>query len=144
MQTQILLSTQAGAVIKPQDAGDNWEPGENDEKKSYGVVVQSAKTRFEGGLTPVSSRIFAIGGMELLNVSFLTSPQVNNAQFIMNVFNVSCDKEEGITLTPKSYQSTTYEITEAQKTTLVVIFIVILPLALIVAGIIIWARRIHK
>lgn len=144
MQTQILLSTQAGAVIKPQDAGDNWEPGENDEKKSYGVVVQSAKTRFEGGITPVSSRIFAIGGMELLNVSFLTSPQVNNAQFIMNVFNVSCDKEEGITLTPKSYQSTTYEITEAQKTTLVVIFIVILPLALIIAGIIIWARRIHK
>lgn len=82
--------------------------------------------------------------MELLNVSFLTSPQANNAQFIMNIFNVSCNKEEGITLTPKSYGTTTYEITEAQKTTLVVIFVAILPLALIIAGIIIWARRIHK
>ena len=144
MQTQILLSTHAGAVIRPQDAGDNWAPGEDDARKSYGVVVQSAKTRFEGGNIPVSSRIVTLGGMELLNASFLASPQVNNAQFIMNIFNVSCDKEEGITLTPKSYQTTTYEINQAQKTTLVVIFIVILPLALIIAGIIIWARRIHK
>lgn len=144
MQTQILLSTYAGTVIKPQDAGDNWAPGEDDVKRSYGVVVQSVKTRFEDDKYPVSSRIVTLGGMELLNVSFLTAPQANNAQFIMNIFNVSCNKEEGITLTPKSYQSTTYEITQAQKMTLVVIFIAILPLALVIAGIIIWARRIHK
>jgi hypothetical protein len=144
MQTQVILSTNAGAVIKPHDAGDNWEPDKDDVRKSYGVIVQSAKTRFEGGNTPVSSRIVALGGMEFLNVSFLTSAAVNNAQLTMNIFNVSCDKEEGITLTPKSYQSTTYQITEQQKTTLVVIFVAILPLALIVAGVIIWARRIHK
>lgn len=144
MQTQILLSTYGGAVIKPQDAGDNWEPGEDDAKKAYGVIVQSTKTRFENGNIPWTSRIITLGGMEMLNVSFLTSPQANNAQFIMNIFNVSCDKEEGITLTPKSYGTTTYEITQAQKTTLVVIFVAILPLALIIAGVIIWARRIHK
>ena len=143
MQTQILLSTYSGAVIKPHDAGDNWEPGENDEKKSYGVIVQSTKTRFESNL-PITSRIITLGGMEMLNVSFLTSPQANNAQFIMNIFNVSCDKEEGITLTPKSYETTTYQITESQKMTLVVIFVAVLPLALIIAGVIIWARRIHK
>ncbi|MBE6881061.1 MAG: ABC transporter [Ruminococcaceae bacterium] len=144
MQTQILLSTYGGAVIRPHDAGDNWEPGENDVKKSYGVIVQSTKTRFENGTIPCTSRIITLGGMEMLNVSFLTSPQANNAQFIMNIFNVSCNKEEGITLTPKGYGTTTYEITEAQKTTLVIIFVAILPLALIIAGVIIWARRIHK
>lgn len=144
METQVLLSTYDGAVIKPQNAGDNWQPGDDVEKKSYAAAVQSVKTRFENGNEPVSSRIIALGGMELLNTSFLTSAQTNNAQFIMNVFNVSCNKEEGITLTPKSYKATTYEITEAQKNTLVVIFVVILPLTLIVAGIVIWARRIHK
>ena len=53
--------------------------------------------------------------MEFLNTSFLQTASVNNSQLIMNIFNVSCNKEEGITLTPKSYNTSTFEITDAQK-----------------------------
>ena len=82
--------------------------------------------------------------MEFMSTMFLSTSAASNAELVMNVFNVSCDKEEGITLTPKSYASSTFEITDAQKNTLVVIFVIILPIALIAAGIIIWARRIHR
>ena len=143
MTTQVLLSTYDGAVIKPQNAGDNWEPDANAEKKSYGAVVQSYKMRFEG-TEPYTSRIVAVGGMELLSSTFLSAAQANNAQFIMNIFNVSCDKEAGITLTPKSYSSSTFEITEAQKNALVIAFVVVLPILLIITGIVVWIRRIHK
>ncbi len=143
MQTQTLLCTYNGAVVKPQDAGDNWEPAADDKKMDYNAVVQSVKTRFEG-TEAISSRIVVFGGTDFLNGVFLTAPQANNAQFVLNVFNVSCDKEVGITLTPKSYASTTYEITEAQKSTLATVFIGILPISLLVVGIIVWLRRIHK
>ncbi len=143
MQTQTLICTYNGAVIKPQDAGDNWEPTAEDKKMDYNAVVQSVKTRFEG-TKDISSRIVAFGGMEFLNNAFLSAAQANNSQFILNVFNVSCDKEVGITLTPKSYASTTYEITEAQKTTLAVVFIGVLPVLLLIFGIVVWLRRIHK
>ena len=105
--------------------------------------MQAVKTRFEG-TTPFSSRIVAIGGMEFLNTSFLQTASVNNSQLIMNIFNVSCNKEEGITLNPKSYDTTTFEITDAQKNGLVVGFVIVLPVLLIVFGIIIWVRRLHK
>ncbi len=143
MTTQVLLATYDGAVIKPQNAGDNWEPDANAEKKSYGTVVQSYKMRFEG-TEPYTSRIVAVGGMELLSNTFLSAAQANNAQFIMNIFNVSCNKEAGITLTPKSYSSSTFEITEAQKNALVIAFVVVLPILLIITGIVVWIRRIHK
>ncbi len=143
METQSILDTYDGAVIKPQNSGDNWAPGSDDERAVYSVAMQSVKTRFEAN-TPISSRIVVFGGMEFMSTMFLSTSAASNAELVMNVFNVSCDKEEGITLTPKSYASSTFEITDAQKNTLVVIFVIILPIALIAAGIIIWARRIHR
>ena len=143
MSTQSILDTYSGAVIKPQDSGDNWTPDSSTERKQYSVIMQSAKTRFEG-TTPFTSRIVAVGGMEFLNSSFLQTASVNNSQLIMNIFNVSCDKEEGITLTPKSYDTSTFEITDAQKNGLVIGFVIVLPVLLIVFGVIIWVRRLHK
>lgn len=140
---QSILDTYSGAVIKPQDSGDNWTPSSDTERKQYSVIMQALKTRYEG-TTQYASRIVAIGGMEFLNTSFLQTASVNNSQLIMNIFNVSCNKEEGITLTPKSYDTTTFEITDAQKNGLVIGFVIVLPVLLIVFGIIIWVRRLHR
>ncbi len=140
---QSILNTYAGAVIKPQDSGDNWSPESDAERKQYSVIMQAVKTRYEG-TDPFSSRIVAIGGMEFLNTSFLQTASVNNSQLIMNIFNVSCNKEEGITLTPKSYNTSTFEITDAQKNGLVIGFVIVLPLLLIIFGIVIWVKRLHK
>ena len=140
---QSILNTYAGAVIKPQDSGDNWSPESDAERKQYSVIMQAIKTRYEG-TNPFSSRIVAIGGMEFLNTSFLQTASVNNSQLIMNIFNVSCNKEEGITLTPKSYNASTFEITDAQKNGLAIGFVIVLPLLLIISGIVIWVKRLHK
>ena len=140
---QSILNTYNGAVIKPQDSGDNWKPADDAERKQYSVIMQAVKTRFENN-EPISSRIVAVGGMEFLSASFLQASQVNNLQLIMNIFNVSCDKEAGITLTPKSYEVTTFDINDAQKNTLTIVFVIVLPVALIITGIIIWLRRLHR
>lgn len=143
MTTQAILTTYDGAVIKPQNAGDNWEPDSDAEKKTYNAIVQTCKTRFEG-TNPIISRIVVFGGMELLTNTFLSASQANNSQLIMNIFNVSCNKEAGITLETKSYSASTFEITESQKTALTVVFVGVLPVLLLVVGIVVWIRRIHK
>ena len=143
MATSAVLSTYDGATIMPQNSGDNWEPADNAEKKAYPVIAQSLKIRYVG-TDPLQSRIMAFGGMELLTNTFLTSPSTNNAQLLMNIFNVSCNKEAGITLTPKSYESTTFEITESQKKLLTVIFVGALPAVLFASGVVVWLRRKHK
>lgn len=142
MEEQVLLSSYNGAVVKPQDSGNNWQPDDNMARAALPVAVQTVKSRFEG-TEPFQSRVITIGGIELFDGAFLTSA-TNNAQFLINIFNVSCGKEEGITLTPKSYSAVPIEVTEAQKNTLMVIFVIVLPIVLLVAGIVIWIRRIHK
>ncbi len=143
MEAQVLLTSYNGAVIKPQDSGDNWEPADNMAKAALPVAVQTVKTRFENGTEPVSSRVVTIGGKDLFDSGFLVTA-TNNAQFFINIFNVSCGKEDGVTITPKSYDVVPLEITEGQKNTMAVIFVGVIPLAIIVAGIVIWLRRIHK
>ncbi|MCH5324398.1 MAG: GldG family protein [Eubacterium sp.] len=142
LESQVLLATYNGAVVKPQNSGDNWKPDDSMAKSSLPVAVQTTKTRFEG-VDPFISRVITIGGMEMFGTLYMTSA-TNNAEFMMNIFNVCSGKEEGLTLTPKSYDTVPLEITEAQKNTMVVIFVAVLPLVIIIAGIIIWIRRIHK
>lgn len=142
MTTQIVAQTYNGAVIKPQNSGDNWKPENGAEKKAYGAVVQSMKTRFEG-VNPFISRIVAVGSMEMFSNEFFVS-KTNNAQLLLNIFNVSCNKEAGISLTPKSYDVTALEITDANKNSLVIAFVCVLPALLLIFGIVIWVRRIHK
>lgn len=143
METTVLLNAYDGAVIKPADAESSWKPSANDEKGAYGCAVASTKTRFEG-TDPISSRIFAFGSMEMLSSSFLTANQANNAKLMMNIFNVTSGKEDGIYIAPKSFDMTTFEITATQKNVMVAIFIVIIPIVIIILGIVIWARRKHR
>ena len=40
--------------------------------------------------------------------------------------------------------TSTFEITDAQKNGLVIGFVIVLPLLLIISGIVIWVKRLHK
>ena len=44
----------------------------------------------------------------------------------------------------QSYNTSTFEITDAQKNGLVIGFVIVLPLLLIISGIVIWVKRLHK
>ncbi len=141
MEVTTLLATHDGAVIKPQNAGDNWAPEDSTERTAYPVAAMTTKTRFEGN-DPFISRVIAVGGTDMFSTYLMTN--TNNSQMFINIFNISCGKTEGITLTPKSYNAAVLEITDEQTNILAVVFVIVIPLIVLVGGIFIWLRRIHK
>lgn len=140
--TTILQTYGENCVIFPFDAAEDWT-AENAEKGQFGMVVEASKVRFDGS-TPIYSRVIAAGSELIFSESFLTATNYNNAEVAVALFNtVSGNTDEQITIAPKSFTATTYEIESAQQTGIGLAFAVIIPIAIIVLGIVVWVRRRH-
>lgn len=139
-KTASLVSSYTGAVIAPFDMED-FDPSKAEKSGAFTVVAESNKTRFEG-VDPFVSRIYAASSHFLLDQSFLQGSGVNNADLFLNIFNTASGKEEvEITVKPQSFTQETFEITGTQAKTITVIFAVIVPFAVIAAGVVIIVRR---
>ena len=138
--TAPIVSTYNGAVIAPFDMAD-WDPSQADGTDSYVVAAESNKTRFEG-LDPYRSRLFVISGEYFLDEAFLSAPSINNADILLSIFNTASGKDDvEVSVTPKTFGTATFEITGSQARTITVIFAVVIPLLVVIAGAVVIIRR---
>lgn len=142
-ETKTLVSSYDGAVIHPFDAPDDWTVEDATAKGAYGVIVQSSEVRYDG-TTPYYSRVIAVGTPYFADDSYMKANGVDNADFLMSVFNTISGKEEGVTLTSKSFSLGTFEINAATSNTIAIIFVIVLPLVIIVLGIVVYVRRRYR
>lgn len=143
--TTPILTSYDGAVIYPLDADDSWTVADAGNKGVLNGIVESSKVQFENGTDPVYSKVVVYGSEFLLNETLLVTEQANNAELMMSIFRgISGRDDFEITLTPKSFQMSTFEISAAASATIAIIFAIVLPVAIIVAGIVVWLRRRHR
>ena len=64
-----------------------------------------------------------------------------NFDLLVNSMNWICDQEESITIHPKSLDQSYLTLTAAQSSRWTVVMVVLIPAALLIAGIIMWQRR---
>lgn len=143
--TSTILKSYDGAVIQPFDADDTWTVADGGNKGEQAAVVESSKVQFEGGSEAVYSKVVVYGSEYLLYESFLSATQANNAELMMSIFNGISGKDEvEVTLTPKSFTMTTFEISAAVSNTIAIIFAIVIPILIIAAGIAVWLKRRHR
>lgn len=90
------------------------------------------------------SRLVAFGSEYFALDMFLEYSNANNSAFLVNMFNYICGREEGITITPKSFSVSGFDMTAGTANTLAVILCIVIPVIVIVLGIVIWVRRRHR
>lgn len=138
--TASIVSSYSGAVIAPFNM-EGFDPTKAEQTGSFIVAAESHKSRYEGW-DPYYSRVYVMSSHYLLDQTFLQAASVNNADLLLNIFNIAGGKEKvEISVTPKSFTLETFEITGTQAQTITVIFAVIVPLAVIAAGVIVIVRR---
>ncbi len=141
VNTTILQSYGEESVIMPFDAGEDWTPETAEEKGQFSLIVEASKVRYDG-TTPYYSRVIAAGSELLFTDYFLNATNYNNADVALSIFNtISGNADESITITPKSFTATTYEIEAAEQSGIGITFAVIIPIIIIVIGIVVWVRR---
>lgn len=95
--------------------------------------------RVKGGEMKVKgTKIFAVGGGE-----FLTNQQISGGQldFFLNGFNWLLDKEDGLGISAKTPKEFRVALDDTQRSRLLGITLVAIPLAAAVLGILVWYRR---
>ncbi len=139
--TTIARAYGENCILYPFDADENWDPNAS-EKQGYDVIVEASKVQFEGGTEPVYSKIIAVGSDLLFSENFTTASNYSNGEMALALFDTNSETVvQNIRVVEKTFTAETYEITSAQQLWIGLVFAVFIPIIVIVAGIVIWAKR---
>ena len=134
-----LLKTTNKAGVLPIDADKSWDykdaiTGNGENVAAEGVMTNEDKK---------SSRVVVFGSYVMFSDTIMQYNSFNNSAYFMNVINTIADKEDvGITIESKSIDTTELGITDvATQNTMLVVFVIVIPIAILVAGFVFWLRR---
>lgn len=134
-----LLTTSDKAGVLPIDADKSWDykdaiTGNGENVAAEGVMSNEDKN---------SSRVIVFGSYIMFSDTIMKYNSFNNSAYFMNVINTIADKEDvGITIESKSIDNTELGITDvATQNTMLVVFVIVIPIAILVAGFVLWLRR---
>ena len=86
------------------------------------------------------------GSYAMFSSGFISMNSANNSAFIMNIFNTVSEKaDDSITIESKKLDA--QELGANDETTanvIMVIFVIVIPVLILAAGIVVWIRRRNK
>lgn len=134
-----LLTTSDKAGVLPIDADKDWDykdaiTGDGENVAAEGIMSNEDEN---------SSRVIVFGSYIMFSDTIMQYNSFNNSAYFMNVINTIADKEDvGITIESKSIDNTELGITDvATQNTMLVVFVIVIPIAILVAGFVLWLRR---
>ncbi len=140
IEQEIIMQSHDGAFIVPFDADENYEVNEA-EMGVYNSAVVAYRIH---STNHDVSRLAVFGSEKLASSMFMSYSNSNNGKFFINMFNNICGRDEGVTITSKSFATTGFDMTMQQADTLAVFLCIVIPVAVIALGIVIWVRRRHR
>ena len=145
--TQIVTSYDT-AVGRPVDADQNWKAAEATESGPFDLILMGSAYDSKGdGEKTDESHVVYFGGTYFLNQQILSADSIYNSTLTLNIFNgISGANEttETVNISPKVISANSFSsqlINNSAPTVMYIVFVGIIPVGLIAAGIIIWNRR---
>lgn len=145
--TQIVTSYDT-TVGRPVDADQNWKAAEATESGPFDLILMGSAYDSKGdGERTDESHVVYFGGTYFLNQQILSADSIYNSTLTLNIFNgISGANEttETVNISPKVISANSFSsqlINNSAPTVMYIVFVGIIPVGLIAAGIIIWNRR---
>jgi hypothetical protein len=137
-----ILTTSTSAGIFPLDADENWNYNDSITGNALNVAAEGVKTNTD----EASSNVIVFGAYSMFSSSIMSYNSYNNSAYLMNVINTVADKDDtSITIESKSIDSGELGVTDvATSNVVMVIFVIVLPIAVIALGLVLWIRRRNK
>ena len=134
-----ILTTSDSAIIKADPASETMDVEEGDEQGQFytGLMIEDT-TSVDGDLKNTRIAVFGSAYMFDYENGFLTN---GNYTLLHNTLNYLQTAVDTLYIEPKEYVTDTLSINASTMVTLSATFVIVIPLALIIAGIIVWSRR---
>ena len=133
-----LLNTSEGAGIYPLDADDSFDAKANVKGEAIAVAAEGEKAG-----TEEYSRVIVFSSSTMLSKEILDYYSFNNGAYFMNVVNTIADKDDDtVVIESKSLESASMGApTASTNNVILIIFVFVIPAAVLIVGMILWIRR---
>ncbi|MDR2402601.1 MAG: GldG family protein [Spirochaetaceae bacterium] len=142
VKTLLRLSPNSG--IRPGVAGADWSPALEDLGGNVPVLLLSRSFRTGLSGSTERSNVLVCGSALALNSSILGSPNIANSAYFLDLTGSLTGRELSIRIVDKTIGFSELGITVGKLIVIAAIFVVLLPLAILITGIVVWLRRRHK
>ena len=143
--TYPLVTTDDTAFVYTEDMQSEAENGTFDpETGSYTTMAVARKYVFNSDNEAVYSSVLAVGSSYMLDSSITGATYYNNGDYFISALNTLTGKTSGISIVAKDLTSTTFDMDQATYNTCFIVFVILIPLAVLVIGIVVYVRRRHK
>lgn len=139
-----LMETTDSVVNAPVGTSNSWTGAGDYEKTSYSSIIQSVKQAYNDDSELLSSYVYAFGSIELIFSDYCSMSAVSNQDITLAVAERAVGAEDtGISFTSKTITDESFSdsISEASVRVVLTIFVIIIPIACIAAGVYIYIRR---
>lgn len=137
-----ILNTSEKAGIYPLDAEENWDYNDAIKGEPISVAAEGIKSNTD----ETESKLVVFGSYMMFNSKIMSFNSYNNSSYLMNLINTVSGKDDtDITIETKTMESTELGVADvATRSIIMVIFVIVIPIAVIIIGLVLWIRRRNK
>lgn len=110
----------------------------------YNTMALSNKFTFDENNNQVLSNVLVIGASEMIDYGLTATSYYNNGDYFISIVNAMTGKNAGINIVAKDLSAASFDTDVAKMRTAAWVFLIIIPAAVFVTGIVIWAKRRHR
>lgn len=141
--TVALLQTKDTGFVMTEDMQADIQNG-NTPNIVNGVQTTMALGRkyvFDSDNNMVFSNVLVIGSSETMDEAFTSTTYYNNGDYFVSVLNTMAGKNSGISIVAKDLSAATFDIDKGTVSRYMVLFVLVIPLAVLIVGAVVFIRR---
>lgn len=146
VKTYPLLTTADTAFVFTDEMQEIAQNGGEPEivNGAYNTIALGSKYTFDKDNNQIFSNLLVFGSSSMLESSITGTSYYNNGDYFVSIVNTMTGKNGGISIVAKDLTAATFDTTVAKANTAFWVFVIILPAAILITGMVIWLKRRHK
>ncbi|MDR3191585.1 MAG: GldG family protein, partial [Treponema sp.] len=141
--TTTLVKSSETSAVRPLDVSPDWTP----DTSSGGAPLLALSDFYRSNSSQgeaLSGHVLLCGSTFALDSSMLQNLNLANSAYFLDLLGQLAKRDDQIYVQDKTLGFTELQVTGEQVVIFTLIFAVLLPLAVLIAGIVVWVRRRHK
>jgi len=139
-----LLKFSGASGVRPSGAPNDWVPSAAYVTGNVPALLLSTQSRNDVNWNIIHSHVLVLGSILALEESTLGNPYIANSAYFLDLIGNLTGRGDNFFITDKIIGFTDLRASYSQIITMIVIFVIILPLAVLGAGITVWLKRRYK
>ncbi len=144
--TNVLLNTSDSVVIAPKGTSSKITVASTTQRAAYPTVILTEDSRYDDNADEHRSCVLAFSSVNLVNTEWSVYEQIGNMDMALVACNAASGRSNALAFSPKITGVTGIEkpASAIQKSIVIWIFAIIIPLACIIGGVVLWMIRRKK